>query len=137
MKTSTRTMTTTTIAMTTPMARSLALLQVLAGVADRVDRPSGVAALGAGDERADVDDPFALLAGDPGPVVGVGRVRQVLVLAELVDARGQQVLQAQPLLVRGQQVLDGHLLPAIDDVLDHRAGVEVLEVQRLLVTVGV
>ena len=26
---------------------------------------------------------------------------------------------------------------AVDDVLDHRAGVEVLEVQRLLVTVGV
>src|SRR5256886_4209700 len=46
----------------------------------------------AGDERADVDDPLALLAGDPGPVVRVRGVREVLVLRELVDDRVQQVL---------------------------------------------
>ena len=62
------------------------VLQVLPGVADGVDRAPGVGALAAGDERADVDDPLALLAGDARPVVGVGGVRQILVLAELVDA---------------------------------------------------
>ena len=36
-----------------------------------------------------------------------------------------------------EEVLDRHLLGPVDDVLDHRAGVEVLEVQDLLVTVGV
>src|SRR3712207_9035452 len=36
-----------------------------------------------------------------------------------------------------QVLLDGHLLRPVDDVLQHGAGVEVLEVQDLLVTVGV
>ena len=35
----------------------------------------------AGDQRADVDDPLALLARDPGPAIRVGRVGQVLVIA--------------------------------------------------------
>src|SRR5215469_10262812 len=56
------------------------MLQILPGVADRVDRPARVRAL-ARHQRADVDDPLALLSGDAGPVVGVGRVWQVLVLA--------------------------------------------------------
>ena len=62
------------------------VLQVLAGVGGGVDRAAGLGALAA-DERADVDDPLALLARDPRPVVGVGGVGQVLVLLELVDAR--------------------------------------------------
>ena len=69
-----------------------------AGVGDGVDGPPGFGALLAGDERADVDDPLALLAGDAGPVVGVGGVGQVLVLLELVDAGGEQVDDAQALL---------------------------------------
>src|SRR4051812_10337888 len=112
-------------------------LQVLPGVAHGVDRATGLGALAAGDQRADVDDPLALLAGDPRPVVRVRGVRQVLVLAELVDARGEQMLHAQAALTGREQVLDCHLLAAVDDVLDHRAGVEVLEVQRFLVAVGV
>src|SRR3712207_8440310 len=48
-----------------------------------------------------------------------------------------QVLHAQPLLALLQEVLDGHLLRPVHDVLDHGAGVEVLEVQDLLVAVGV
>src|SRR3712207_8579433 len=36
-----------------------------------------------------------------------------------------------------QVLLDGHLLRPVDDVLQHGAGVEVLEVQDLLVAVGV
>src|SRR3569833_4120159 len=66
-------------------------LEVLAGVGDRVVRASRLGALLAGDERTDVDDPLALLAGDAGPVVGVGGVGQVFVLAELIDAGGQKV----------------------------------------------
>src|SRR4051812_576610 len=52
--------------------RRPSFLQVLAGVGHRVDRAPGLGALLAGDQRADVDDPLALLAGDAGPVVGVG-----------------------------------------------------------------
>ena len=62
---------------------------------------------------------------------------QVLVLLELVDARLEHVLHAHARLVVVDDLLDRHLLGPVDDVLDHRAGVEVLEVQDLLVTVGV
>ena len=62
---------------------------------------------------------------------------QVLVLLELVDAGLEHVRDPQALLVVVEEVLDRHLLGAVDDVLDHRAGVEVLEVQDLLVAVGV
>src|SRR3954462_1873170 len=110
--------------------------EVLTRIGGRVDRPARLVALAA-DERADVDDPLALLARDPGPVVGVGRVGQVLVLLELVEARGHQVTDPQTPGAGLQLLLDGHLLAAVDDVLQHRAGVEVLEVQDLLVTVGV
>src|SRR5215469_3181896 len=112
-------------------------LEVLAGVGDGVDRPSGLGPVLAGDQRPDVDDPLALLAGDPRPVVRVGGVRQVLVLAELVHAGGQQVGDAQPLLPGLEELLDRHLLRPVHDVLDHGTGVEVLEVQDLLVPVGV
>src|SRR4051794_33151813 len=72
----------------TPVASQLCgwPLEVLARVRDGVYGPAGLVALLAGDERADVDDPLALLAGDPRPVVGVRGVREVLVLLELVDA---------------------------------------------------
>src|SRR5262245_3664480 len=113
------------------------LLEVLTGVRDGVDGPSSLDSLLAADEGADVNDSLALLAGDAGPVVGVGGVGQILVLLELVDACGEQVRDAQPLLVDLEIVLDGHLLGPVDDVLDHRTGVEVLEVEDLLVTVGI
>src|SRR4051794_8083316 len=83
-----------------------AVLQVLARVGDRVDGAARFGALAAGDQRADVDDPLALLAGDAGPVVGVGGVRQVLVLPELVHARVEQVLQSQALALGGEELLD-------------------------------
>src|SRR4051812_13719486 len=96
-------------------------LEVLPRVRDRIDGPTGLRALRAGDEGADVDDALALLAGDAGPVVGVRRVGQVLVLLELVDAGRHEVRQAQPLAAVLEEVLDGHLLGAGDDVLDHGA----------------
>src|SRR5688500_10366634 len=52
--------------------------EVLTRVGDGVDRAARLVALRAGDERADVDDPLALLARDAGPVVRVGGVGQVL-----------------------------------------------------------
>src|SRR3984885_13313956 len=116
---------------------SVAGLQVLTGVGHGVDGPAGLGTVLAGHQGPDVDDPLPLLARDPRPVVGVGGVGQVLVLAELVDARGQQVGDADALLPGLQELLDGHLLRAGHDVLDHRPGVEVLEVQDLLVPVRV
>src|SRR4051794_25278096 len=110
--------------------------EVLAGVGRGVDGAAGLVALAA-DERADVDDPLALLARDPRPVVRVGGVGQVLVLLELVDAGLHEVADPQAGGAGLQVLLDGHLLGPVDDVLQHRAGVEVLEVQDLLVTVGV
>src|SRR3954453_17007745 len=88
--------------------------EVLPRVGDRVDRPARLRALLAGDERADEDDPLALLAGDAGPVVRVGRVREVLVLLELVHAGLQQVVDPDALLVVVEEVLDGHLLRTVD-----------------------
>src|SRR5690349_18380944 len=105
-------------------------LQVLPRV-DPVDLPP--LAAGVGHQRADVDDALALLPTDPGPVVGVGGVRQVLVLLELVPDRGEQVVLLQALLAHLEEPLDGHLLGPPHDVLDHGAGVEVLEVEDLLV----
>src|SRR5919107_862580 len=84
-------------------------LEVLTGVRDGVDRSSRLGALLAGDERADEDDPLALLAGDAGPVVGVRGVGEVFVLLELVDARLQQVRDPDAVLVVVEQVLDRHL----------------------------
>ena len=68
--------------------------QVLAG-GDPLD---GATALGlvvvGGHERAHVDDALALLARDLGPVVGVGRVGQVLVLLVLLVDRLDEVVGA-------------------------------------------
>src|SRR3954464_15739217 len=86
-------------------------LQVLAGVRGRVDGAAGLVALAA-DQRADVDDPLALLARDPRPVVGVGRVGQVLVLLELVQARRRQVADPQSPDAGLELFLDRHLLRA-------------------------
>src|SRR5215469_8298330 len=121
----------------TSALRQVQRSQVLAGIRHGVDRPAGLVAALARDQRPDVDDALALLAGDPGPVVRVGGVRQVLVLAELVDTGGQQVRDAQPLHSGLEELLDRHLLGPVHDVLDHRARVEVLEVQHFLVAVGV
>src|SRR5215472_6966747 len=111
--------------------------KVLTGVRDGIDGTARLGALLAGDEGPDVDDALALLARDARPVVRVGGVRQVLVLAELVHAGSEQVGDPDALLLGLEELLDGHLLRAGHDVLDHGAGVEVLEVQDFLVAVGV
>ena len=84
-------------------AKRLGSLQVLAG-GDALDLAALVAAVA--EQRADVDDPLALLAGDPGPVVGVRRVGEVLVLLELQADRREEVLALDPLLAGLQQALD-------------------------------
>src|SRR5438309_2604467 len=116
-----------------PMTLAIAMegrLQVLTSV-DALDLPA--LAVRVGHEGSDVDDPLALLARDARPVVGVRRVRQVLVLLELVADGAQQVLLRDPLLALRQEPLDRRLFRPRDDVLDHGARVEVLEVQDLLV----
>src|SRR5919198_3988331 len=109
-------------------------LQVLASV-DPFHLPA--LAPGVGQQRTDVDDPLALLPGDAGPVVRVGRVGQILVLLELVPDGVEQVLELDALLALMEEPLDGHLLGPADDVLDHGPRVEVLEVEDLLVSRGV
>src|SRR5271166_436605 len=98
-----------------PMTRSTLIViqrsagsEVLARVRDRIDGTARLGALLARDQGADVDDALALLAGDARPVVGVGGVRQILVLAELVDARGQQVADQDALLPGLEELIDGH-----------------------------
>src|SRR5690606_32571979 len=91
-------------------------LQVLAGVGDRVDGARGAALALLLDDRADEDDALALLAADARPVVGVGGVGQVLVLLELVDARREEVVDADAALTGGEEVLDRGLLGAVHDV---------------------
>src|SRR5947207_2993795 len=111
-----------------------ASLEVLPG-GDPLDGAAALGLLAAGDQRADVDDPLALLARDLRPVVGVGGVGQVLVLLELLADGVDEVLGGDALLPAGDQALDRELLRPPDDVLDHGPGGEVLEVQGLLVTV--
>src|SRR5439155_10077163 len=111
------------------------VLQVLAGV-DPLHLATLVS-LGPAEQGPHVDDPLALLAGDPGPVVRVGGVGQILVLLELVADGLEHVLPLQPLLALRQEPLDGHLLRPGHDVLDHGARVEILEIEDLLVAGGV
>src|ERR1700735_4738712 len=80
--------------------------KVLSGVRNGVDRAACLGACLARDQRPDVDDALTLLARDTGPVVRVGGVRQVLVLAELVHARGQQVADPDALLPGVEELLD-------------------------------
>src|SRR3954453_54408 len=99
--------------------------QILAG-GDALDLTAAALLVVLGDDRADVDDALALLAGDLRPVVGVRRVRQVLVLAELLLDRVEQVLRADARTASRDGALDRQLLGAPHDVLDHGARREVL-----------
>src|SRR5262245_19498786 len=90
-------------------------LEVLTGP-DVFDRPPFVA-VDPGDQSADVDDPLALPAGDTRPVVGVGGVREILVLLELLAHCVDQVLELDAPIALLDEALHGLLLGAIDDVL--------------------
>ena len=102
-------------------------LEVLAG-GDGID---GLATFAVGigvDQRPYVHDSLALLARDLRPVVGVCRVRKIFVLLELLTDRGKEVVGANAFRASGDLSLDGELLRSPDDVLDHGARREVLEV---------
>src|SRR5437773_820846 len=118
-----------------PLPGSVVALQVLAGGDDLLDVL--LLLFGVAHERLHVDDPLALLAGDLRPVVGVGRIRQILVFLELFAHGIEQVAGADPLLAAADQPLEGQLLGPSHDRLDHGARGEVLEVEDLLVAVGV
>src|SRR6267143_6649501 len=94
-------------------------LEVLTGGDDPLDLLP--LRLGLAGERLDVDDPLALLAGDLRPVVRVGRVRQVLVLLELLAHRAEQVVGADAFLAAAEVALERQLLGPPHDRLNHRA----------------
>src|SRR3989454_1070298 len=112
-----------------------AALQVLTRIDDPLDAPELLFRLA--HERLHVDDPLTLLAGDLGPVVRVGGVGEIFVLLELLADGGEEVVGHDALLAPADVALEGELLGAAHDRLDHGAGREVLEVEDLLVAVGV
>src|SRR3954454_7773385 len=95
----------------------------------------GLLVLALAEQDPQEDDALALLAGDLGPVVGVGGVRQVLVLLVLLPDRVEQVLGADALALARDLALDGQLLGPAHDVLDHGSRREVLEVHDFFVAV--
>src|SRR5262244_2067512 len=107
----------------------------MAGVDNPLDGPLFL--LGLAHQGLDVDDALALLAGDLGPVVRIGRVGQILVLLELLAHRAHHVVEVDALLARLDVALERQLLGPPHHRLDHGPRGEVLEVQDLLVTVGV
>src|SRR5436305_2691135 len=111
-------------------------LEVLTG-RDPFDGPTagGLLVLALREQDPQEDDALALLAGDLGPVVGVGGVGEVLVLLVLLADRGEQVLGADAFALACDLALDGQLLGPPHDVLDHGARREVLEVHDFFVTV--
>src|SRR5579862_4543804 len=105
------------------------------GRSDALDGPAPFDLFVVGEEDPQIDDPLALLARDLGPVVRVGGVGQVLVLLVLLADGPQQVVGADAAALARDLPLDGELLGPADDVLDHGAGGEVLEVEDLFVAV--
>src|SRR5215831_7144615 len=110
-------------------------LQILTGVDDPLDGP--LLFLHLAHQGLDVDDALALLAGDLGPIVRVGRVGQILVLLELFAHGTHDVVEIDALLARLDVARWGQLLGPSNHRLDHGPRGEVLEVQDLLVAVGV
>ena len=55
--------------------------------------------------------------------------------SELIDARGQQVVDPDALLPGFEEILDCGLLRTRHHVLEHRSGVEVLEVEDFFVAI--
>src|SRR3989454_3241531 len=112
-----------------------AMLEVLSGGDDPLDILPLL--LGLAGERLDVGDPLTLLAGDLRPIVGIGRVGQVLVLLELLPHCVEEVIDLDALFPGLDVALERQLLGPPHHRLDHRSRREVLEVEDLLVTVGV
>src|SRR5262245_38453357 len=109
--------------------------EVLTRSAHRLDRALG--SIDAADQRPHVDDLLALATGDARPVVGIRRVRQVLVFLELLAHRLEDVLEVDARLALEDLLLDRLLLGSVDDVLDHGAAREVLEVEDLALALRV
>src|SRR5580658_9465858 len=105
--------------------------KVLAG-SDALDLPAAADLVAVLDHRPDVDDALALAPGDLRPVIGIRRVRQILVLLVLLLDRVQQMFEANAASLVRKDPFDGELLRPVHDVLDHRAGGKVLEVEQLL-----
>src|SRR5216684_8521281 len=78
------------------MAPTPVASEVLAG-GDAFDLASARRFVTFGEKGADEHDSFTLLARDLRPVIGVGGVREVLVLAELLLDRRDEVVGGDPL----------------------------------------
>src|SRR5438128_249923 len=100
-------------------------------------RSRPLARLGLSAERFDIDDPPAFLARDLRPVVRVGRIRQVLVLFELLPHRPEEIVELDALGAGLDEALEGQSLRPAHHGFDHRSRGEVLEVEHLLVTVRI
>src|SRR5262245_10941116 len=118
-----------------PFAFCPSELEVLTGIDHALNGPLLVLRLA--HPRLDVHDALALLAGNLGPVVGVGRVGEIFVLLELLMHGLDEIIHCESLLAGLYEALEGEFLSAAHDGLDHGAGGEVLEVEDLLVTIGV
>src|SRR5438046_3218932 len=118
-----------------PLPWSVVTLQILAGGHHLLDAAALIARFA--HERSHIDDPLALLAGDLRPVAGVSRIRQILVLLELLADGREQVVGTDALFAPTDQPLEGQFLGPPHDRLDHGARGEVLEVEELPVAVGV
>ena len=84
-----------------------------------------------------MDDLFALLTGDLCPIIGIGRIRQIFMLLVLFADRTREVVHLQAFLVRCDRAFDGKFLRARDNPFDQRTARKVLEVERLLLSIGV
>src|SRR2546427_6429403 len=116
-------------------AATMPHLQILTGVDDFLDAPLRLAGLA--DERLDVSDALALLAGDLRPVVRVRRVGQILVLLELLAHGVEQVGGGEAFASAADVALERQFLGAPYQRLDHRARGEVLEEEHLFLAVRV
>src|SRR5271156_372985 len=85
--------------------RSRPALQVLPRT-HSLDRPTTMHLAVLGEQGTDIDDAFALLPRDAGPVVGVGGVGQVFVLFVLLADGLEQVGRADAAGVAGDDPLD-------------------------------
>src|SRR3989454_6834505 len=118
-----------------PLPWSVVTLQILAGGHHLLHAAALIARFA--HERSHIDDPLVLLAGDLRPVAGVSRIGQILVLLDLLADGREQVVGTHALFAAADQALEGQLLGPPHDRLDHGARGEVLEVEDLLVAVGV
>src|SRR6476620_10669042 len=82
-------------------------------------------------------DFLALLAGDLGPIIWIGRVGQILVFLELLADRADEVVGSETAALLGNGSLDGILLGTRDDAFDQCAARKIFKVENFLFSVRI